>query len=40
MPTEESSFLYCRPPEFTVMQPGKCSAGDLQSGHTENLNGV
>ena len=32
--------LYCRPPEFTVTQPGKYLAGGLQSGHTVNLIGV
>jgi len=33
-------YLYCRPPGFTVMPPGKYSAGGLQSGCTVNLTGV
>ena len=32
--------IYCRPPEFTVTQPGKYLAGGLQSGHTVSLIGV
>ena len=32
--------LYCRPPGFTVMFPGKYPAGGLQSGYIANLIGV
>jgi len=32
--------LYCRPPEFTVIQPEKCLTGGLQSGHIVNLTSV
>ena len=32
--------IYCRPPEFTVIQSGKLLAGGLQSGLTVNLIGV
>ena len=32
--------LYCRPPGFTVMPPGKYLAGGLQSGCTANLTGA
>ena len=31
--------IYCRPPGFTVMPPGKYLAGGLQSGCTANLTG-
>ncbi len=32
--------LYCRPPGFTVVPPGKYLAGGLQSDCTANLTGV
>ncbi len=32
--------LYCRPPGFTVVSPGKYLAGGLQSGLTANLTGA
>ena len=35
-----ASALYCRPPGFTVMPPGKYLAGGLQSGCTANSIGV
>ncbi len=31
------AILYCRPPGFTVVSPGKYLAGGLQSGRTANL---
>ena len=34
------SQLYCRPPGFTVVSPGKYLAGGLQSGRTANLTGA
>ncbi len=37
---EDDAKLYCRPPEFTVVPPGKYLAGGLQSGCTANLTGV
>jgi len=30
-------LLYCRPPEFTVIQTEMYTAGGPQSGHTVNL---
>ncbi len=33
-------FLYCRPPEFTLMPQGKYLAGGQQSGCTVNSTGV
>ena len=33
-------LLYCRPPGFTVVPPGKHPAGGLQSDCTANLTGV
>ena len=33
-------YVYCRPPGFTVVSPGKFLAGGLQSGRTANLTGA
>ncbi len=33
-------LIYCRPPGFTVMPPGKYLAGGLQSGCTANSTGA
>ena len=35
-----SASIYCRPPGFTVVSPGKYLAGSLQSGCTANLTGA
>lgn len=34
------THIHCRPPGFTVMSPGKCMAGGLQSGCTANSTGA